>query len=427
MRQFLLTLHRWAGLLIAAFLFVAGLTGALISWDHELDEWLNPHLNKARAASPALPSLELARRIEARHPGVQVSAVPLAAEPGHALVFGVEGRIDARTGRLLEPGFNQVFIDPASGEELGRREWGAVWPLGRENFVSFLYVLHYSLHLPEAWGIDKWGVWLMGVIALVWTFDCFTGFCLTLPVPRRPGAAVHATRTSWWKRWKPAWTLRWRGGAYKLNFDLHRAGSLWTWALLLVLAFTAFSLNFYREIFFPAMSLVSKVTPTPFDLRTPTASDKPIVPRIDYPQALRIARQEARARDWVQPAGSVLHARQFGVYAVQFFHPQDDHGSGGVGHRTLYIDSLDGRVLGEREPWKGTAADLFVQAQFPIHSGRILGLPGRILISAMGLVVAMLSVTGVVIWLRKRRAQAHASRSQRGARSTALLAAGARE
>jgi uncharacterized iron-regulated membrane protein len=40
-----------------------------------------------------------------------------------------------------------------------------------------------------------------------------------------------------------------------------------------------------------------------------------------------------------------------------------------------------------------------------VHSGRIFGLPGRILISAMGLGVAMLSVTGVVIWLRKRRAR----------------------
>ena len=56
-------------------------------------------------------------------------------------------------------------------------------------------------------------------------------------------------------------------------------------------------------------------------------------------------------------------------------------------------------------PWQGTAADIFVQAQFPLHSGRILGLPGRILISAMGIVVAALSVTGIVIWARKRRAR----------------------
>jgi uncharacterized iron-regulated membrane protein len=51
-----------------------------------------------------------------------------------------------------------------------------------------------------------------------------------------------------------------------------------------------------------------------------------------------------------------------------------------------------------------------MQAQFPLRSGRILGLPGRILQSAMGLVVAALSVTGVVIWHRKRRARISISR-----------------
>ena len=29
--------HRWLGLALATFLFVAGLTGAVISWGHELD------------------------------------------------------------------------------------------------------------------------------------------------------------------------------------------------------------------------------------------------------------------------------------------------------------------------------------------------------------------------------------------------------
>ncbi len=64
-----------------------------------------------------------------------------------------------------------------------------------------------------------------------------------------------------------------------------------------------------------------------------------------------------------------------------------------------------GLPAGERLPWVGTAADIFVQAQFPLHSGRILGLPGRILISFMGVVVAALSVTGIVIWLKKRKAR----------------------
>ena len=39
--------------------------------------------------------------------------------------------------------------------------------------------------MPAFLGIDRWGVWLMGVVALVWTVDCFSGLYLTLPPPRR--------------------------------------------------------------------------------------------------------------------------------------------------------------------------------------------------------------------------------------------------
>lgn len=122
MRGPLTVIHRWAGLITAGFLIFSGLTGAVISWDHELDEWLNPHLNEARNAGPARDALVLAREIEARHPQAQVTYVPLAVEPGHSLAFGVSPRVDESRGRLHDVGFNQVFVDPASGTELGRRE-----------------------------------------------------------------------------------------------------------------------------------------------------------------------------------------------------------------------------------------------------------------------------------------------------------------
>lgn len=402
MRAAFVLLHRWAGLFMAGFLFLTGLTGAVISWDHELDEWLNPRLTEARAAGAPRDALELAREVEARHPQVEVTAFELAPEPGHSLAFWVEPRIDPASGQLFAPGFNQVFVDPASGEELGRREWGAVWPVTRENLVSFLYKLHYSLHLPEMGGTDRWGIWLLGVVALLWALDCFTGFVLTLPAQRR---ATAGEGQSFRARWAKAWKVRTGAGAYKLNFDLHRAGSLWTWALLFILAFTAFSLNLYREVFFPAMSLVSDVTPSPFDLRQPNPPHRPIAARVGAGEALARARAEAQRRGWRAPAGSLFYSREFGIYGVDFYRPGDGHGAGGVGHPRLYLDGTDGRVLGERLPWTGSAADVFVQAQFPLHSGRILGLPGRILISAMGLVVAMLSVTGVYVWWKKRAAR----------------------
>jgi uncharacterized iron-regulated membrane protein len=399
--------HRYLGLLTAGFLFVSGITGAVISWDHELDDLLNPQLMQAHTPGTPLPALELARQVEARHPDIRVSYVPLHAEPGESLALGVSPRVDPATGRVPEPGFNQVFVDPVSGAELGKREWGAVWPITQETFVSFLYKLHYTLHIPTMWGNDHWGLWLMGGVAMLWMVDSFVGFYLTLPVRRRQAALEPAKAgKSWWQRWQPAWKVRWRGGSSKLNFDLHRAFSLWTWILLFILAFTAFSLNLYNEIFYPVMKTFTQVTPTPFDTRTPVDTPHAIAPRVAYGDIVQRAAAEGQRRGWEAPVGSLYYSQEFGIYMISMYRPGDDHGSGGVGPALLYYDGVDGRLLGDRQPWKGTAADIFVQAQFPLHSGRILGLPGRILISCMGLVVAMLSVTGVIIWWRKRASRA---------------------
>ena len=135
--------------------------------------------------------------------------------------FFVQPRIDPATGKRYALDYNQVFLDPNTGTELGRRFKGAVWPITRENVVSFLYKLHYTLHIPEFWGSDNWGRRLLGVIAGIWMLDCFVGLYLTLP----------SGRAYFWRRWKPAWKIKTSGSLYRLNFDLHRAFGLWTWGL----------------------------------------------------------------------------------------------------------------------------------------------------------------------------------------------------
>lgn len=400
MRVIMLKVHRYLGLTIALFLVITGLTGAVISWDHELDEWLNPHLFEARTPGVSQPAISLAGRVEAEFPQVEVTYLELHGESGHAQYFWVEPRVNPETGHLHQPGFNQVYVDPVTGDIQGKREWGAVWPITSETVMSFLYKLHFSLHIPEIAGIDHWGVWLLGIIALLWTFDNFIGFYLTLPRRKQREDA-----RGWITRWKPAWQINRTAGRHRLNFDLHRAVGLWTWLLLFIIAFTAFSLNLYREVFFPAMSLVSDVTPSPLDKRTPSGHDNPIEPILEFKDIALIAEQKAQGIGWSEPLGSLWYAREFGLYRAEFFAATDGHGAGGVGHRALYFDGQDGEYLGDFIPWEGTAADIFVQAQFPLHSGRILGLPGRILISVMGIVVAMLSITGAIIWWRKLRAK----------------------
>lgn len=422
MRRTLVLLHRWFGLTTALFLFIAGATGAVISWDHELDEWLNPHLFEVKHTGGAtLPPMALVEAVEKSDPRVRVSGFPLQFEPGHAAVIWVDTKVDPGTGRRYQTGYNHVFVDPASGKIIGKREWGKV-SLDREHLMSFLYKLHFSLHFPEFAGTDRWGVWFMGIIALVWLCNSALSFFLTLPARQkkydaRAGIVNDPDTTdslqqglkadpvhnkTWWQLWKPSWLINYRGSVFRINFDLHRAGGLWFLGFIIILSFTSFSLNLYREAFYPIMSLMSKVTPGPFELRRSTPLHEPIEPAVGWTRLIEHGKREAASRAWDEPAGDVFYADNFGIHAVRFFPADQGHGRAGLGAKTLYYDGKSGHLLGEKVPWKGTVADRFVQLQFPLHSGRILGLPGRILVSVTGLLIAMLSLTGVVIWWKKR-------------------------
>jgi uncharacterized iron-regulated membrane protein len=255
MRTLWTTLHRWMGLSTALFLIVSGLTGAVISWDHEIDGWLNSKLYDTEARGPFRNPFELAAAVEAHDPRARVAYLPLGFEEGHAAGYFVQPRKDPATGRPYKLGYNQVFVDPVTAEVRGKRDSTAV-SFKPETLMPFLRKLHYTLHVPAMWGSDRVGQWIMGGIALVWLLDSFVGFYLTMPrrLRQRAGAETvpHRDPAGWWSRWKPSWLLRWKAGGYKLNFDLHRAGGLWVWGLIIVVAFTSFSINLNREDIFPA-------------------------------------------------------------------------------------------------------------------------------------------------------------------------------
>ena len=393
MRSLLVRLHRWFGLSAAVFLFIAGATGAVLSWDHELDARLNPALYEAATEGQPLPVAELVARIEASDSRIRVTYHPLAIEPGHTFVASVSPRWDEQAGKLHEPGYNQVALDPVTGAIQGRREWGAI-SLTRENLLPFLYKLHYSMHLPESGGIE-WGVWLMGVIAIAWVLDTLAALAISFPKP---------------SQWKRSFSFRWSAGGRRLVFDLHRSGGVWLFLLVLMLAVTSVSMNLNTQVMRPVVEWFSPLTPSPFASRSPAA--RPIEPRVDRAEVLARAESEARLRGFTEPAGGIFLSPEFGLWGVGFFQAGHDHGDGGLGNAWLYFDSRTGQPAGEHVPGTGSAGDVFLQSMFPLHSGRILGLPGRILISLLGAAIATFSATGVWLWWSRRVARERAARER---------------
>lgn len=378
-------IHRYAGLAMAAFLTLAGLTGSVLAFNDELDAWLNPNLYLAKKPGALLPPSDLAKAVEAIDPRVIAVWIPLKVAPGETALVWVSTLHDPKTGEHYDVGFNQVFVEPSTGEILGKRNWGAL-SVTRENLIPFLYVLHYSLHVPG--GV---GLWIMGLIAIVWIFDCFIGAYLTFP-RGRPFLA----------KWKPSWLVKFGASGHRVVYDMHRALGLWLWGLLLAIAVSAVYLNLPDQVFRPVVGSIATLSSSPEEGREPRVGDVPA--KISLEMAIARAAGEAARRGWTEKPAFVGWDHDHGIFHVRYQAGQH-RSAAGLGASTFYVADEDGRLLGKDVAGEGTPGDIFLQLQFPLHSGEIAGLTGRIVICGAGIFVAALSITGVLVWARKRRAR----------------------
>src|SRR5689334_15762110 len=115
-RQAWVTVHRWAGLSLALFLTVVGLTGALLAFYDEIEALLAPQLHLVQPQAAMLNPIELREKVQAAYPGAVINYLPLQIEPGHAQKLDIR-RLDPATKRIgpWSPEVDEVFVDPYTG------------------------------------------------------------------------------------------------------------------------------------------------------------------------------------------------------------------------------------------------------------------------------------------------------------------------
>lgn len=406
-RHVWLLLHRYAGLAMAVFLLVVGLTGSVLVFVDELEAIVSPQLFPLVRSGTPLDAATLAERAEALAPQALADSVYFG-HPGTVLVW-MSARTSPQTRQAFDLTFNQLFLDPITGAELGRRQTSSGLPRGWGDALPFIYRLHYNLSL------ELFGMWVLGITALVWTLDCFVGFYLTLPAARRKPPApmllvcptqTPPTRHSFMQRWKPAWWVKWQASNYRTNFDLHRAGGLWLWLALLVFAWSAVYMNLHDQVYAPLTRLVLDYPKQSWELPPLATTQK--VPAMAWPEL------KAKLNPLMQS-----QAQQHGFVVVRPVSLWMDR-ERGLFHYTVHssLDFQDKR--GRTELVMDAATGDFKELTLPngqhsgmtvtnwlatLHEANVFGMPYRLFVCLLGLVIVMLSVTGVYIWLKKRHAR----------------------
>jgi uncharacterized iron-regulated membrane protein len=401
-RAFWVWLHRWAGLAMALFLIIVGLTGSVLAFREELDVWLNPELlTVAKRDAPMLDGFVLREKAAALYPEAQLDEIPLDIKPGRSVRFvtGPPLTADDFMAKAIE-----FYLDPYTGEKLGERNLWSGPSLARKDIISFLYRLHFALALP--WSTGELGATLLGITALVWTIDCFIAFYLTFPLRWWVNGGAVAGAKSWWSRWKPAWLIKFNAGAYRINFDIHRAFGLWTWLMLFVFAWSSVGFNL-NQVYKPVMQ-------TLFGLSGPMAGlparEEPLDhPRLGWREAYTTGHallgDEARQHGFVIEKETYLSFdRGQGVYVILAQSSLDGEKSS---RTSVTFDADTGAMLQAAWPGSGpeTAGDVLTRWLYWIHLAAVFGLPMQIFVCTMGFVITALSATGIYIWWKKRQAR----------------------
>lgn len=364
----LLRVHRWSGLLIGVVVAVIGVTGALTTYQDEIDRSLNPELFRVKRLPVPVRTLDEAiAAAEAARQDAKATSVRLPRSRRDSLEVSVSphGSTDF-TGWY-------VYVDPYRNNVLGSRPFDPD-PWSRRGAVASLYEVHYSLAASRA------GVWFVSAVASVWLVTTLLGVVLAWPASRAA--------------WRRTVRIRFGGSAAQLNLDLHRATGLLAAAFIIVVLATGIALNLSPQ----ATAVVQSFSTLTFEPALPEPRRSASGSVIAWQTALDAA-VEARPEDKPQ---SIYRDDTRGVYVVRMREPDAIHRRG---QTRVYVDASNADVLATWNPRDGSAGDRFWSWQNPLHSGHAFGGVGRFIVFLTGLAAALFVCTGVPLWFARRRSR----------------------
>ncbi|MBX8576437.1 PepSY-associated TM helix domain-containing protein [Pseudomonas cichorii] len=383
--------HFYAGLFVAPFMILLALTGIIYLFKPQLDQLMYSDLLTVKPAHHQLSADELQQRVLSSYPQAAVSKYfpPVNAEGSAQFVVREQGR------EL------NVFIDPYRGEILGTQD-------AKDNLQAIARALHGELMIGTVGDrlielAAGWGIMLVVSGLYLWW-------------PRGSNAAGVL-----WPRLSSRGRVLWR--------DLHAVTGFWGSLILLFMllsgmTWTGFWGKQYAELWntFPAAmwTNVPKSTQLVGELNTasvqtvpwalentpmPQSTDEhaehmhhhgmsagPAAPKVTLQQVVDIATERG-----VEPGYSITAPKTAeGVFTVAVFaeDPRND--------ATLHIDQYSAKVLAD-VGWKDySLVSRATEMSVMLHEGKFFGWINQMLIFVACLMILLGSVSGLVIWWKRR-------------------------
>ena len=361
LRRALFQIHLWVGLLLALYLIVVSLSGAVLVFRQELTRWSLPAgLSDYEPAHTATPE-EVLRSFGQIEPGgvVTLLQMPSPAVPAFLLESKNSGAPPSRW-----------WADPVTAKlHPAPRVW-----------IDTMLDLHDYLLLPHTWGMQANAVGAGGLLVL-----SLTGILL------------------WWpgvRLWTRGLRLNLRANWRRLNYDLHNVIGFWTLLIVTWWAFSGVYFGFYRQV----TAVVAAFSPLR-GMAAPTVRPLPDAGPLKSTLSAVI-----RSAQQASPHGRLWSISDPSLHGKECYVLLDLRAPGDFSHRDIVrVSTADARIL---SVWhygqRSTFGDWILWSMHPLHFGTTEGLLIKIIWALLGICLAVLTTTGLLMyWNRFLRHRWH--------------------
>lgn len=354
--------HLWLGLASGIIVVFLGITGCILAFETEIE------------------SLQSFRRVRPENkaflPPSKMLDIATAALPGkkaHGVSYGDRDKPAVVSYYDLDY-YYLAFINPYSGEVLKLKNMD-------RDFFRIVINGHFYLWLPPAIGQP-----IVASATLVFLVMLITGIIL------------------WWPRNKSAakqrFSIKWSAGFKRKNYDLHNVLGFYTTWIAVFIAITGLVWGF--EWFSNGLYFISSGGKQ-MVLFEESPSDQSKGPLAGAPA---IDQLWERFKNETGPGKSVeVHFPGSDSTAVEVALNPAEGTYWKADYR--YFDQYSLEEIEVKHPYgkfaNASVADKIMRMNYDVHTGQILGLPGKILAFLGSLVAASLPVTGFLIWRGRRR------------------------
>ncbi len=387
-------LHFYAGIIVAPFLLILAITGAIYLFNTEIEDAVHPGWRLADQPGEHLPAARMVDSALAAYPGAQPTRIDLPTAPDRTAVVFL-------TPAAGEP--FRVYVDPISGVVKGSFVYV-------QTLVGFSDITHGSLMMSDFGdGIVEiaacWAILLVATGLYLWW-------------PRGPARVFGVFLPRLGQKGRPFWR------------DLHAVAGVWTSLLILFLLFTGLpwstswgtNLNKVMAaagIGYPASYRTHVGHEAVPALKTGDVlgAANPGVPWTleQAPAPMSHAGHDMAGMTGMAPidvgTAAAVFAREGLTTAYRLTYPKDErdvftaytYPDQPEGQRTIHLDQYTGEVVNDV-----AFADYGVGAQavelgVQIHMGNYFGVPNQLLMLVATLGAVMLAVTGPIMWLVRRK------------------------